>query len=130
MNTEQIKLTIISLTLLSLILVLGGGQYSNFTPSNFHLHEFLRGVLVGISSVAFIVWIFALFSMLKNHGKSTRDLTVSIITMFFLLASAISAFKFSNNSYLSISGIVLMCSAIILNIRFLKTRMKHEILCN
>jgi len=130
MNTKQTKLTIISLTLLSLILVLGSGLYSNFTSANFHLHEFLRGVLVGIGSVAFVVWIFALFSMLKNLEKFTSDATISVITMFILLASAIIAIEFSNNSYLSISGIVLMCSAIILNIRFLKNMMKHEIFCN
>ncbi len=132
MKSKNLKLTIIALATLGIILVFGRTLIDISSP-DFSLFEFSKGMLAGMSGVAAVVWFGFLISTIVRADKTdglisliikNRQILFGAVLLCFLVGTIITTL-ISDNALLLITGALVMSTAMVLNILYLK-----ETVCN
>ena len=131
MKIKNIKITAPIFSTLGLILIIYG-VHPDFPSTSFSLYDFSKGVLIGLSIVTAFVWLLFLISTIKKsrntNGQNSlvdnRQVILSI-SMICLLIGTIVTVNFSDNQLLLTAGTIIMCASMLLNIVYIKDRLKH-----
>ncbi len=127
MNVRKIKRLVLILSSLSLILIFLG-VFPNVSISDFSLYEFARGVLFGMGSVATVVWLISLVTLIIRTDKSegviisvlqNKPILLSMLMFFLMLGTEVTVYL-TGNQLLLTSGIVVTGVSIFLNTFYLK----------